>query len=86
MFEIENILERVINEIRIIVLGMEKVVFFFFRNNLYVDGCKFYFSKFLRLLLVLIFRCMIFVIIWLKFIVSYRFKIRYCKMRKYGKI
>lgn len=84
--EIENIPERVTNETRTTVSGMEKVVFLLFRNNLHADGCKFHFSKFLRLLLALIFRCMISVIIWLKFIVSHRFKIRYCKMRKYGKI
>lgn len=84
--EIENIPERVTNETKTTVSGMEKVVFLLFRNNLHADGCKFHFSKFLRLLLALIFRCMISVIIWLKFIVSHRFKIRYCKMRKYGKI
>lgn len=48
--EIENIPERVTNETRTTVSGMEKVVFLLFRNRLHADGCKFYFSKSLTLL------------------------------------
>lgn len=57
--EIENIPERVTNETRTTVSGMNKVVFLLFRNRLHADGCKFYFSKFLTLLLTLNFQCMI---------------------------
>lgn len=44
--EIENIPERVTNETRTTVSGMNKVVFLFFRNNLHADGCKFILANF----------------------------------------